>query len=303
MSRVPATVPALVTGASSGIGNEFARQLAARGHDLVVVARRRDRLETLREELTAAHAVNVEVLVADLETEPGRADVEKRLRAGGPWFLVNNAGFGTRGRVSELPVDAETSEVMVNVVAMHRVACVGMQVNVAAGGGAIVNVASMAGFQPIPYFATYAATKAFMLHFTEGIAVEARGSGVKVTALCPGPVRTEFIEGVFEEEQRVFNPLFMDVQTCVRHALRAVDRDQTVCVPGLLMRAGTLAVPFIPRGVLRGAAGRFQELLRLDRTREQETRPGNGTSTAAAPHTRRGTSTATTGKRAAKPRS
>ena len=294
MPRVSPSITAFVTGASSGIGNEYARQLAARGHDLVVVARRRDRLEALRDELQAAHGVKVEPLVADLETEAGRTAVEDRLRAGGPWYVVNNAGFGTRGRLAELPVERETAEVMVNVVAMHRVACVAMQVNTAAGGGAIVNVASMAGFQPIPYFSTYAATKAFMLHFTEGMAVEARGTGVTVTALCPGPVRTEFIEGGFEQEEKLFNRLIMDVETCVAHSVRAVDRGQTVCVPGVLMRASTLAVPFIPRGLLRGATGRFQEMLKLDTTRESE--PAAPT---PAPRRRKATSTAAPRHRAA----
>lgn len=293
MARVSPAVPALVTGASSGIGEQFARQLAARGHDLVVVARRAARLEALATELEAAHGVTVTPLVADLETEVGIAAVQRRLESGGPWLLVSNAGFGTRGPVAELDVEREAAEVTVNTVAMHRLCCVATRVNVAHGAGGIIAVASMAGFQPIPYFATYAATKAFMLHFIEALAAELHGSGVTVMALCPGPVRTEFIGNTFEKDERFFKMLFIDSDKCVEQALRAFDRGHVICVPGRLMRAGTVAVPLVPRGVLRTVAGRFQEFTGLARPREEAANgaPRRRAATAGAtPRPRRKTS-------------
>lgn len=267
MAAVDRSVPALVTGASSGIGEEFARQLAARGHDVVVVARRRDRLTALERELESAHPVEVTPLVADLETPAGREAVVARLRSGGPWLLVNSAGFGTRGRAAELAVEREVGEVAVNAVAVHQLTLAALQVDAAHRAGGIINVASLAGYQPIPYFATYAATKAFVLHLTEALAVEARGSGVRLMALCPGPVRTEFTDGGMEAEARIFDRLFMDTDRCVRTALRAFDRGHTICVPGALMQATGVASRLMPRGVIRRTSGRVQELLGLDRSR------------------------------------
>jgi short-subunit dehydrogenase len=266
MAPLSPSIPALVTGASSGIGAALARQLAARGHDLVVVARRGDRLEALRADLESRHGVTVTPLVADLETSAGMDAVCDRLRAAGPWLLVSNAGFGTRGRVVELPVERETAEVMVNTVAMHRLCCVALQVNAAHREGGIITTVSLSAFQPIPYMATYAATKAFMLNFSEALAVEAREVGVRVMALCPGPVRTEFIDGVFASEERGIHLFLMDVEQCVRIGLRDFDRGHTISVPGVLNHATALVVPHIPRALVRGAGGRFMRTVGFDRT-------------------------------------
>jgi short-subunit dehydrogenase len=268
MTPLPSSIPALITGASSGIGEQFARQLAARGHNLVVVARRTDRLRGLASELRRVNGVDVDVLPADLETREGQDLVAARLEAGGPWLLVNNAGFGTRGRLAELPVDREQAEVMVNVVAVHRFMLTALHINVAAGTGGIINVASQAAFQPIPYMASYAATKVFVLHLTEAAAVEASSAGVQVMALCPGPVRTEFTDGHMEQEASLFGLAFMDVDRCVRIALRSFDKGHTICTPGLAVTGATLAARFVPRRVLRTAVGRVQELLSLDETRD-----------------------------------
>lgn len=254
MEPVPTSVPALVTGASSGIGEEFARQLAARGHALTIVARRADRLRVLAAELRKAHGVTVSVLVADLERPSGRATVVDRLRRRSPWLLVNNAGYGTRGPLAELDPRREQAEVRVNVVALHQLATELVPVNVAAGGGGIINLASTAAFQPIPFMATYAATKAFVLHFTEALSVELRGTGARAMALCPGPVSTEF--GVVAEIDRTLQMARpMSAEKCVRIALHAFDRGDVICIPGRLNNAGALGVRLLPRAVVRRTAG------------------------------------------------
>ena len=254
MTPLPPSLPALVTGASSGIGEAFATALAERGHALTLVARRGDRLERIARRLRAEHGVTVTVLIADLETEPGLAAVAGVLAAGGPWLLVNNAGFGARGAVLDIEEGWERSLIAVNVVALHRLLRAVLPGNVAAGGGGIINVASTAAFQPMAYFATYAASKAFVLHLTEGLAEEIRGTGTRVMALCPGPVRTEFgeVAGGAEELERM-RP--MDARTCVDIALRAFNRGDVICVPGTLNHAGTMAVRLLPRFAVRRVLG------------------------------------------------
>jgi uncharacterized protein len=251
---MPASIPALVTGASSGLGAEFARRLAERGHDVTVVARRVDRLEQLREEIIARHPVRVTVLAADLETQAGRNSVASLLRKQSPWILVNNAGFATRGALSNLDAARERAEVLVNVVAVQQFTRDVLPGLLEAGTGGIINLASTAAFQPLPFMATYAATKAFVLHFTEALAEEVRGSGVRVMALCPGPVRTEFdtVAGT-QDYMRVAAPMTMDADRCVRTALRAFDRGSAVCVPGRLNAAFAEVPRFTPRFLMRRA--------------------------------------------------
>ena len=257
MSRpVPSSVPALVTGASSGIGADFARQLAARGHALTIVARREDRLHELADELRHHHGAHVTVLAADLETEGGCAPVLEVLRAGTPWLLVNNAGFGSRGRFVDLDPEREVAEVRLNVVALHALTTAVLPGNVAAGEGAVVNVASTAAYQAIPFMATYAASKAFVLHFTEALAQELHGSGVRALAVCPGPTRTEFgsvagVESLFDKS------VPMSSASVVRSALRALDRGHAISVPGahnLLLAQGNRLVP---RAAVRRVVGRL----------------------------------------------
>src|SRR5205807_1662829 len=167
MNAVPAEISALVTGASSGIGEQFARRLAARGHDLILVARRGQRMRRLAAELEESHRVSVSVLVADLSTATGRDAVVGPLRSRSPWLLINNAGFGTMGRFVEIDPKRANEMVAVNALAVHELTLAVLPGNVSAGGGGILNVASTAALQPLPYFATYAATKAFVLHLSE----------------------------------------------------------------------------------------------------------------------------------------
>jgi short-subunit dehydrogenase len=235
-----------VTGASSGIGEEFARQLAARGHDLTLVARRADRLQALAKTLRHDHAVKVTVHPADLENSAEREPVATLLSSRGPWLLVNNAGFGTRGAFVDLDAEREAAEVELNVVALHQFTAAVLRGNIEAGAGAVVNVASTAAFQPLPNMATYAATKAFVLHFTEGVAQELHGTGVRAMALCPGPTRTEF-EAVTGSPSSLFEwSLPMSSKAVVRSALRALDRGRAICVPGahnLILAQGPRLVP------------------------------------------------------------
>ena len=251
---VPPSVPALVTGASSGIGEDFARQLAARGHDLTLVARRADRLHALAKTLRHDHGIRVMVHPADLETPAGRAPVAHMLRTKGPWLLVNNAGFGSRGRFVDLDPDRELAEVQLNVVALHEFTAAVLAGNVAAGRGAVVNVASTAAYQPIPHMATYAATKAFVLHFTEAIAEELHGTGVRALALCPGPTRTEF-DGVAEVESLLDKSIPMTSEAVVRSALGALDAGHAICVPGARNLILAQAPRLVPRAAMRRIVG------------------------------------------------
>lgn len=186
----------IVTGASSGLGAEFARQLAARGSNLVLVARRADRLETLAEELIRAHGVAVTVVARDLgQPDAGRtlrAELESRgIHATG---LVNNAGFGTHDTFSNEDPDRLQDMIALNVAALVDLTRAYIDPLASAGTGVLINVASLLGFQPTPYLAVYGATKAFVLSFTESLWEETRGTGLRVLAISPGAVATEFYD-------------------------------------------------------------------------------------------------------------
>jgi len=247
---------ALVTGASSGLGETFARQLAGRGYDLVLVARRRDRLDKLAQELAESRGVEAEVIEADLSRPEGVALVEQRLRKGDIDMLVNNAGFATRGEFWALPVERETQEIDVNVRAVARLAHTALEAMVPKKSGAIINVASVGAFQPVPYMATYAATKAFVLHFSEALHEEARRHGIMVTCLCPGPVRTEFqqVADVNEESMPVG---WKTPDQVVASALRANARGRAIAVPGGMNAMTATVAKFAPRFLTRKLAGRM----------------------------------------------
>jgi short-subunit dehydrogenase len=185
---------ALVTGASGGIGRAFALALAERGHDVVLVARDTARLEGVAKEIREGAGAGAEILTADLTDPVGLATVEARVSdAARPVdLLVNNAGFGTYGTFSELPVERETQEIQLNVVALVRLTHAALGGLVERGRGGVINVASIGGLQPTPGYATYGATKAFVISFTEAIHEELKGTGVRAMALSPGFTRTEF---------------------------------------------------------------------------------------------------------------
>jgi short-subunit dehydrogenase len=181
---------AIITGASSGIGAALARRLAEAGYDLLLVARRVDRLEALAADLRTRHGRDVRVLALDVT----RDDVEQVLAAAAPdaTVLVNNAGAGRFGRALEVPIDEQAQVVRLNCESLTRLSLRFLQLFAARRKGVIVNIASIAAFQPVPYFAVYAASKAYVLSLSEALDYEGRPSGVRVVAICPGPVPTEF---------------------------------------------------------------------------------------------------------------
>ena len=253
MTEATSRQRALITGASAGIGEAFARRLAKGGHDLVLVARRRDRMEKLAAELSEAHGVEADVVETDLADDSAVATVEERLRRGDIDLLVNDAGFGTRGEFAGLPIERELEELDVNVRALMRLTHAALGPMVGRGRGAVINVASTGAFQPVPHMATYAATKAFVLHFSEALHEEVKGKGVTVTCLCPGAVKTEFQEvaGVAERSLRAWK----SADDVVESALKAAEARRAIIVPGALNVATMAAVKLMPRFVVRRIAG------------------------------------------------
>lgn len=242
---------AIVTGASSGIGEEFARQLDQRGYDLVLVARRRDRLEALASEIGGA-----EIIEADLSTPAGVAAVEERIAKGDVEVLINNAGFGTNGAFADMPLERELEEIDLNVRALTQLTHAALQHMKATKSGTIINVASTGAFQPVPYMSTYAATKAYVLSFSEGIHEEAKTYGVTVTCLCPGPVKTEFqaVSGVRAESMPAG---WQTPQQVVKLALNAAKSGSAIAVPGMINKASANLGRIAPRFMVRKISGRM----------------------------------------------
>jgi short-subunit dehydrogenase len=224
---------ALVTGSSSGIGEQFARQLAERGYDLVLVARRADRLEKLASELsTTAHVLDCD-LGSDAAGLPGRVkelDVEIDL-------LVNNAGFGTHGRFVDIEEGRDAEMVRVNCEAVVILTRAFLPAMVERGSGGVIVVASTAGMQPLPYEAVYSASKAFALNFTDALHIELKGTGVKAMSVNPGPVPTEWQEIANAEEGAIAKmPGVIQADQVVRESLAAYDADKRSFVPGTTFR-------------------------------------------------------------------
>ena len=245
---------ALVTGASSGIGEAMARQLATAGVPVVVVARRVDRLEGL-----AATLPGIEVLAADLQTPEGVALVSDRLRSDQLPIdlLVNNAGFGTSGPVAEIDPDRSAREIDLNVKALVRLTQAALGPMRTRDRGWILNVSSVVAYQPVPDLAIYAATKAFVSSFTEALHEELRGTGVHATALCPGLTPTEFTSVSRRDAEPDRYPAFTytSADQVAAEGLSAAARGLAVAVPGLLYKAIVGAANVTPRAVLRRIAG------------------------------------------------
>ena len=258
---------ALVTGASSGIGLAFARALAKDGDDLVVVARSVDRLNDLAEELKREHGVEVEVLQADLGSDAGVTAVEERLQSSGTDavdILVNNAGFGTFGRFAELPIEREVEEIELNVVALVRLTRAVLPRLVLRRAGGVINVASVAAFQPGPFEATYCATKAFVNSFSQAVHEEVRGSGVKVLCVCPGFTITEFQEKGGADASSLPKFASQTADQVARDALRAYRRGRAVVVTGAPNKAMVATARVSPQLVVRRvAAGVGRRLAQL----------------------------------------
>lgn len=244
-----------MTGASSGLGRAYAESLAARGHPLIAVARRADRLEELASWARDRHGVETRIVVADLATEEGLALCRAEIDRGDvPEVVVLNAGFGSSGPLWTLDRARESEMVRLNCVAVVDLGVHVLPGMVAARRGALVVVSSAAAWQPVPFMATYAATKAFELHWTEAIAEELRGTGVRALAVCPGPTRTEFTLSGGGSSTYPAIP-FDDVDLVVRATWRALAAGRRRAPTGLVARGSMLAARLLPRGlVLRAAA-------------------------------------------------
>jgi hypothetical protein len=246
------TKVALITGASAGLGIEFARQLAKRGHKLVLAARRKERLEELASELGNARAVSMDVsqpdaatrLMADLEAHGESVDL-----------LVNNAGFGLIGRFAKADADRLRQMIDLNVGTLTDLCRAVAPAMIERKSGAILNVASTAAFQPGPKMAVYFATKAFVLSLSEALHEELKPHGVKVTCLCPGPTRTEFGDVAGFGGSGMFDKVAMNAPEVVEAGLKALDRNKAVVIPGLINKVGAASTRFAPRSTVRKIAG------------------------------------------------
>jgi short-subunit dehydrogenase len=251
-----ATRRAWITGASAGIGAAFARRLARDGWQLTLVARDRARLQSLAAELQAAHGVEVAVLAADLTDPTARARVERGLADdAGLELLINNAGFGTVGAFVNLDPEREEAEIELNIVALMRLTRAALPGMLRRGRGAVMNVSSLAAFQPAPHNATYGATKAFVNSFTEALHEELRGSGVHAMVLCPGFTRTEFQQRAEIDVSGIPAAAWMSAEAVVDAALRGLARGDTVCVPGTANWLVSNIVSALPRALVRRAVG------------------------------------------------
>ena len=243
---------ALVTGASAGLGVDFARQLSKRGHPLVLAARRKDRLQALAKELG-----NARVIAIDLSKKDAAAKLMADLQAKGEIvdLLVNNAGFGLIGRFAELDAGREREMIDLNVGTLTdlcRAVAPGM---IDRKSGGIINVASTAAFQPGPKMAVYFATKAYVLSLTEALHEELKPHGIKVTCLCPGPTRTEFGDVAGFGGNGLFDRVAMESPEVVAAGLKGLDRNQAVVVPGFVNKLTASSGRFAPRSVVRKIAG------------------------------------------------
>ena len=255
---------ALVTGASSGIGAAIARELASRGHAVALAARREDRLRALADEIERDHAVRTEWVAADVAATPERDRLAARLDELGlaVEILVNNAGFGAFGTVHELDRERLVEMIRTNCEALLDLQSRYSTAMAARGRGAILNVASTAAFQPLPGSGCYAATKAFALSLSEATHTELRGAGVSVTALCPGPVRTEFgeVAGIGSKEGQLPGPFWTPPEQVAREAVDGLDKNKRVVIPGLLNRAGAVGGQHAPRSLVLPLANRFRRV-------------------------------------------
>ena len=243
---------ALITGASAGLGVDFARQLSARGHRLVLVARRKDRLDALAEELGNARALAIDLSKANAATK-----VMADLEAAGEEVevLVNNAGFGLIGRFAKRDPKQLRRMIDLNVGALTDLCRAVAPRMIERKSGSILNVASTAAFQPGPNMAVYFATKAFVLSLSEALHEELKPHGVRVTCLCPGPTRTEFGEVAGFGGSGLFERVARESPRVVEIGLKALDRNKAVVVAGALNRIGAASTRFAPRAVVRKIAG------------------------------------------------
>ncbi|GAA2420990.1 SDR family oxidoreductase [Streptomyces glaucus] len=245
----------MITGSTAGIGAAFARRLAADGHDLVLVARDTGRLREQATELHDRHGIEAEVLTADLATDEGIDAVAARLgdRRNPVDLLINNAGFGNKGRFLDVSMADELRMLKVHCEAVLRLTSAAAEAMRERGRGGVVNVASVAAFVPR---GTYGASKAWVVQFTQGVARDLAGSGVRLMALCPGFVRTEFHQRAGMGTDNIPNWLWLDADKLVAAALADLARGKTLSVPDPRYKALTGVAKVVPRGLLGGITSR-----------------------------------------------
>ena len=249
---------ALITGASAGIGREFARQLASRAVAIVLVARRRARLEELRNELAKINS-NLRIHIRDIDLSDERAVIQMVDSLGAENlkvdFLINNAGLGDYGAFATSNPERVRQMLAVNITALTLLTRSFLPAMIEQKRGVILNVSSTAGFLPLGNFAVYAATKAFVTSFSEGIRSELRGNGIVVTALCPGPVDTEFTDVARRSPtsgpKSTPNFVKVPVEKVVEVTLAAIENDKPIVIPGLFMKAAMLLTRLMPAPLLR----------------------------------------------------
>jgi short-subunit dehydrogenase len=239
----------VVTGASSGIGTELARGLAGRGYPLLLVARRKERLDSLAEDLHQKHLIKVETMSADLADAGARAELAQRIQAERIAGVCNCAGFGTSGSFSALPLDREREELIVNALALMELTHAALPGMIERGAGAVLNVASIAAFQPMPGMAVYSATKAFVQTFSEAVHEELHGTGVSCTVLCPGPVPTEWAD-IALGQQWPIGLGQVSPQDVAEAAIAGMLAGRRTVVPGLVPNVVGVAGRFTPRSLL-----------------------------------------------------
>ncbi len=248
---------ALITGASYGIGEAFARRLAADGAHLIITARSRERLEALAGELRERHKVSVSVITADLVQPTAPEEIFKETERLGLQvdLLVNNAGFGAVGEFARLSLQRQLEMIQLNVTALVMLSHLYLQPMLKRRSGAIIQVASTAAFQAVPYFAIYAATKAFVLSFSEALWAECREHGVRVLGLCPGPTETHFQEVAGTARRRP--PNMQTAEEVVEVALRALASGRSHVISGFSNRLQKQLQRFVPRDVITRVAARI----------------------------------------------
>ncbi len=251
---------ALITGASSGIGACFARALAARGRPLVLVARSKDKLEALAREIAQQHSVRVEIIEQDLSLQGAAGHLATALKERGIAvdLLVNNAGFGAHGEFWKLPLERQSEMLRLNIVTLTELTHLLLPAMVARRSGGVINVASTASFQPVPYTSVYSASKAYVTSFSMGLAEEVAGYGVRVLALCPGGTATNFFNAG-QYGKREFPGGLQSAEEVVEVGLRAFDRGRSLAVPRFINRLMIFALRLAPRRlVARQAAAIFR---------------------------------------------
>ena len=252
---------ALITGASSGIGLELAHLFARDGYRLVLLARNRNTLRQIGDDLQARYSTTVRIAPKDLAHPATPAELYQELQEAGVLVdvLVNNAGFGLAGAFADTDWNQEAEMLQVNIVAVTHLTKLFLP-QIRARQGKVLNVASTAAFQPGPFMAVYYATKAYLLSFTEALAEELEGTGVTVTCLCPGPVKTNFQRRAYLEDTRVVNsPLFVDVRDVARIGYEGMHRGKRIVIPGWKNRVGVEMLRISPRATVTKIVRKVQE--------------------------------------------